>query len=243
MKLYSVEHKTGGDELVSAARTGNIALVCELLKCGASVNSVNTQGHTPLKRAAQRGHLHVAQLLLTYGASVDKTKPRRDSPLLAAAQNQHLEVVKLLLNYNASVEKVGRYGFPPLFTLSKRGHTEAVKLLLAYNASVNKFNRQGWTALHMAAVRRIDIVELLCNAGAHVNAQTRKKLLHRNQYGFAAGSTALHIAVIAKNTRIVKTLISHRAELLKDNNGFTALDISRKKRKSTDITKMLEGMG
>ena len=94
----------------------------------------------------------------------------------------------------------------------------------------------GLHCMHLCGMKGDTIVKLLCNAGAHVNAQTVRYVSGSR---LPPRSTPLHMAVIKRNRRIVKTLISYEAELLKDKKGKTALDISIEQN-STDITEELD---
>ena len=60
-------------------------------------------------------------------------------------------------------------------------------------------------------------MELLCYAQSYIHF--RKKYI-------VARSTALHIAVIQRNKIIINTLMFHKAKLLKNKNGVTALELS-----------------
>lgn len=234
-------YANGHTPLGRAASKGHVNVAKLLLVHNAPVDDVNRNKNTPLYIASRNGYTEVVKLLLTYHASTDKAGQYSNTPLYVASLHGYTEVVRLLLIYNASVDKVGKYRNTPLYAASLHGYEEVVKLLLINNASVNISNKHGLTPLHAAVVNdRYVIVELLCHAGAHVNAQTHKLYAIKGVI-IAARSTALHIAVRKRNTIIVKLLIYHKAELLKDRNGLTAINISRKQ-KSTDITEQLQGI-
>ena len=90
----------------------------------------------------------------------------------------------------------------------------------------------------------VDIVEILCNTGADANAQTQTTLLVPFSSYNKLQSTALHIAVSSTtvsegNLNIVKILLLHKADLLKNEAGLTPLDIAQS-RNLVDITTELK---
>jgi len=56
------------DELLEAARNGDLIKVQKALENGANPNVKDKDGHTPLHLAAFTGHADVARLLLEHGA-------------------------------------------------------------------------------------------------------------------------------------------------------------------------------
>ena len=54
-----------------AANCGHTGIVKQLLKKGASVEAIDTNGNTPLHLAAQSGNTGIVELLLTNGASIE----------------------------------------------------------------------------------------------------------------------------------------------------------------------------
>ena len=95
-------------DLLQAARAGSVATVRSLLDQGASPNSRNRLGDTPLNLAARNGDLPLASLLLERGADVNQPNLARVSPLMSAAFGDHTEMLKLLLAAKADVTAVDR---------------------------------------------------------------------------------------------------------------------------------------
>jgi hypothetical protein len=91
------------EQLFTAARKGDAALVRSLLDKGADVNATWRYGLTPLMHAASRGHVEVVRALLDKGARVDvKDTFYGMTPIVAAAQSGSAELVRLLLEKGAS---------------------------------------------------------------------------------------------------------------------------------------------
>lgn len=83
---------------------------------------------------------------------------------------------------NARTQGVNSSGKTPLMVAAAEGHADGVHLLLKRGAHRNLHHRSGWithdrlgfrdTALHLAAERgSLEIVQLLCDAGADMNAR------------------------------------------------------------------------
>src|SRR5207344_3636891 len=90
-------------DLLQAARAGSVTSVRALLDQGASPNSRNRLGDTPLNLAARSGNLALASLLLERGADVDLPNLARVTPLMSAAYGGHTEMLELLLAAKADV--------------------------------------------------------------------------------------------------------------------------------------------
>lgn len=87
-----------GDDLLAAARKGDIAAVKSLLDKGADVNSKSPYGSTPLFFASERGHTEIVRLLLDKGADPNAKDTFYNATALTwAASKDRTEIVKLLL--------------------------------------------------------------------------------------------------------------------------------------------------
>jgi len=113
------------EELLAAARKGNLEAVKALLAKGADANAKTQHGATPLSYAADRGHLEIVKALIEHGAEVNARDSFYNStPITWAAYNGHAEVIKLLLDKGAQ----GKEG--ALMMAVDRGHLEAVRVIL-----------------------------------------------------------------------------------------------------------------
>jgi ankyrin repeat protein len=112
---------------------------------------INREGATPLLLAAQAGNAPVMRLLLAAGAD----------PQLGTAENT------MLLMAAASMGRV-----PDENPVPEAEVLEAVKLALSLGQNINAANMLGNTALHAAAVNRLDsVVQFLVENGAQVNVK------------------------------------------------------------------------
>ena len=184
--------------LVVAAAAGSTAVVELLLQQGVDLartaeDGGNSQGEHALFAAAVAGHIDVVRLLLDAGVS-PKARVSAEGPsdvyewghpvlMLASAAGQR-DVCQLLIEWgarvNARTHGLRMAGRTALMVATAGRHTAVVRLLLAHGANPNSRYRQEWmgdslvqtiSALHLAArLGSLESVQLLCDAGADVNA-------------------------------------------------------------------------
>lgn len=159
------------DDLIYAAKKGNINEVIKLLNSGVNVNCKDKMGNTPLRKACKKGYIEIVKLLIEKGAKVNYTdKYRQETALLKACKKADVEIIKLLVEKGADVEDLTSDKTNSLILASKHGNLEIVKLLIEKGVNVNHANRDKKTALNEACVNgHTEIVKLLIEAGANVN--------------------------------------------------------------------------
>lgn len=113
------------EELLLAARKGNLGAVRALLDKGVDINAKSPYGATPLYFAASNGHAEVVKLLLERGANVNaKDSFYETTALNSATSKGRAQVVKLLLENGAEGKEQA------LVMAAFFGHTEVVKVVL-----------------------------------------------------------------------------------------------------------------
>jgi hypothetical protein len=86
------------EELLAAARRGDLASVKTSVEKGAALETRTSYGQTPLYLAAMNGHQEVVEFLLAKGASVDVRDTFYKAPMLAfVLQRKHYGVAKELI--------------------------------------------------------------------------------------------------------------------------------------------------
>ena len=148
-----------GEELLAAARKGDLAAVKAQLDKGVNVNAKNRYGATALAYACDRGNVDIVKLLIERGADVNvKDSFYGATPISWASGNGHTEVVKLLLDKGAKgvddvlIEAVGS------------SNTAMVKVAL----DTGGVSEKTLTSALSSATRhkQSDIIEMLQKAGA-----------------------------------------------------------------------------
>jgi ankyrin repeat protein len=147
------------EELLEAARRGELARVKELLAMGANIEAQTRHGITPLYYAAWSGHAEVVRYLASRGAKLDVSDTFYKMPAYAAALNKgRTEAVKAL------IEAGLKDPWELLAMAASRGNKEIVALLLArggapaeqLSAALEQAERGG----------QVEIAGLLRKAGA-----------------------------------------------------------------------------
>jgi ankyrin repeat protein len=153
--------------LVEAVAGGHGAAVRMLSQHGASVESIDADGRTPLSIAAKYGYAAMTTVLLECGARVDrKIAGGGYTPLYIASQEGHTAVVEALLEAGADVERASDRGYTPLFSACQAGHAPNARLLVIGGADVERATSSGITPLFIAAqLGHAEVAEVLLQAG------------------------------------------------------------------------------
>ncbi|BDA43432.1 probable serine/threonine-protein phosphatase 6 regulatory ankyrin repeat subunit [Coccomyxa sp. Obi] len=197
-----------------AVQDGLELLVTQLLLLpGATPDSRDKDGLTPLHWAASRGFDGIVEQLLVAGADIDAVTNDGWTALHEASLNGHTAVVSRLLQAGAQVGLKTSMGLTALHNAATNGHCEIVNALLDAGASPNARALSNATALFCAAgAGHTDIVRRLLAVGAEISVAA------------GAGATALHAAAGAGHLAVVEDLLGAHADVdVQAQNGATAL--------------------
>jgi len=151
--------------LMQSAFNGKLDAVQALVSGGLSVDTTDSEKHTPLMWAAFNGHTPVVRFLLEQGAALDAKDESGRTALLYASSGPYAETVELLLKKGAEVNVQGTLeGFTALMTAAAEGQEKVVRVLLSHGADPSLKDKDGDTAESFALQKGHPVVaELLKN--------------------------------------------------------------------------------
>ncbi|MDT4897463.1 MAG: ankyrin repeat protein 50 [Acidobacteriota bacterium] len=195
-----------------------------LMKAGADINAVDSDGSTTLMEAIGYHKEEVAKILLRAGAHVNaRDKPGRTA-LMRAAFSSTLDFVSLLIKSGADVNAADARGQTALVYAADSPYVvvraDVTKALIAAGANVNAADEKGRTTLMLAAQRApVDMLKALLDGGALINAKDKEG---QTALMYAAGK--FDYSMIER----VKFLLASGADVsIKDDRGRTALMIAK----------------
>lgn len=148
------------EELLSAARKGDLAAVKALCEKGAAIETKTPYGQTPLYLAAMNGHADVVQFLVDKGARSDVQDTFYKASMLDfVLQRKHYDVAKTLINKGTG---------KPDDELASVADAENAELVAAVLAR-GKVSQQRLDKTYESALdqKQTSIADLLKKAGAH----------------------------------------------------------------------------
>ncbi len=159
--------------LHAAAAAGDVGSIRRLISAGASAESRDRHGRTPLMVAGYKGNHAAAEALISAGADLNALDNDRYDLLTIAAVLNDLEMVNLAIAAGANTKLItSPYDGTALIAAAHLGHVDVVLALIDGNAPLDHVNNLNWTALIEAIVlgdggpRHIAIVRALIDAGA-----------------------------------------------------------------------------
>eukprot|EP00803_Ostreobium_quekettii_P007113 evm.model.scf_19.1 EVM.evm.TU.scf_19.1 scf_19:2560-6582(-) len=203
--------------LLIAANKGHLEIVELLIRAGAPLDAGSRKGESAVAAASRQGHLEVLLALLRAGASPHKSIPfGKQNKVWSSAVQQQSDLKLALVNAGLEVEGTFVEGRSPLMIAAQYAHPQIAETLLKWDASLRCQNEYGYSALHYACITTLPetaaVVEVLVDAGAHVNASD------------AVGATPLFHAVGGGDEDVVRILLKGGATVNATNlKGQTPL--------------------
>ena len=235
----------GRSPLHCACKRGALDVVKMLIEAGARLATKDENERSPLHYACESGALDVVKMLLEAGAGVRDTDYNDRKCLALAAMFGRTETVRYLVglpevdvNHRDTVNKTA------LRCAVDQKHKDVVQVLIAAGADVNIRSNLGRSPLYAACeTGALDIVKMLVRAGAGVRdtdnngdtcltraADSGRTEIVRYLVGLpdvdvnrqdVENNSALHCAVISRQTDIVQVLIAAGVNIAtRNNNGL-----------------------
>ena len=139
-------------DFLTAACSGDVAQVQQLLADGADVNVRDTSGNAAIHYAAALGFDDVAQILVDAGADIDARGRIDNTPLHMAAQENHASVAAILISHGADVNAENEFGGTALVFATGWGHQDIVDQLQQASQPLYAFSSSVWFVVLLSTV-------------------------------------------------------------------------------------------
>lgn len=196
--LVAESVRTKNEKLFHAARTGNVALLEEMLRKGVDVGTRNKDGETALHQAARAEQIPTMEALLDHRADLRDADLGGRQPLHTAIEKGRPQAIAFLASRGADIHElheldVSDITFGDMNALhwaAVCGQVDSVKALLDTGADVNARSSIGYQAIHYATAVTDNpppIIDALVARGADINTPDPD------------GNTPFHLINILKN--------------------------------------------
>ncbi|HNX24053.1 MAG TPA: ankyrin repeat domain-containing protein [Spirochaetota bacterium] len=205
------------EKLISAAKSGNVQVIQELLSQGLSADTSDSSGRTLLLLAGANGRYAAAEFLINKGASVKASDSRGNTLLHILAASSKKDAVSLMekaLNRGADINALNfsSPGQTPAEIAVSRGNIPALELLMARGVGSDYYLGNKPMIVFAYEARQIKVMKFIAEKGADIDKENINK------------DTLLHSAVLKNDLATVKYLIEKKASIdRKGSQGRTAL--------------------
>jgi len=143
---YTEEQK----ELITAARTGDLAGIRTLINAGFDIDCELKYGSSALMIAASRGHTELVDVLAAHGAKLNRRNRFGATALMEASEKGHHDVVRKLVALGAEINLPHNNGNTALLAATFRRDIKTIRVLLELGADPEVANFDGWNARRWA---------------------------------------------------------------------------------------------
>ena len=158
------------EQLVQAARAGNISRVEALLRDGVHPNAHGALGFSAMHAAAEQGNVDLLSILIDHGADVNVSGRNGELPIHWAARSNSTGAIAWLIDNGVGLNAVDENGYTALHHAAQNVSLDAIDLLAQRGANLEiaagggNLTPLGWAI----SLGRHDAVEALVRAGADV---------------------------------------------------------------------------
>lgn len=175
MSVLSIQEFAMGCSVLHQAALGNKLVLEKMLKERPELaNFRDYDRRSPLHLAAAEGQWDICQFLVSKGARINRCDRFGFTPMDEAYRHKCVEVVKFLREEGAKFGSTSQV--TNFITAAAEGDVEEVQAFLEFGSIdiVNEGDYDGRTAMALACCNgQLEIVKMLCEAGADVNVQDR----------------------------------------------------------------------
>ena len=165
--INASDRATGTSALAYAIANSNLNMVNILISAGASPNSVNQAGETPLMHLRSDGPVEFVHKLIELGFDVKARDNLGRSVLMNLARSSNLAVVKELIAAGAKADDRDNNGLTALMSAAENQDADILRYFLKHGAPLDRENDEGASALLIAAREgRGENLRVLIDAGA-----------------------------------------------------------------------------
>jgi ankyrin repeat protein len=143
---------------------GDLGRIREATERGDDIDSLDSDGRTPLFISVKDGDVAVASALIDAGANVNARDINLETPLHFAAREYRVVLAKLLLDHGAAVDAQDSHGNTSLFraVFDSKGRGDMILLLLAHSADKYLQNKHGVSPEELAnSIANFDVGKFL----------------------------------------------------------------------------------
>lgn len=220
-------------DIVKATQNGALERCKQLISEGFDVNQRDAENVTLLHWAAINNRKEIIRYYISLGAHVDAVGgDLMATPLHWATRAGHLGTVVLLMQHGADPSICDGDGLQCIHIAAQLGYAGIMAYFIAKGANMNCQDRGGMTPLMWSAYRvtSLDPTRMLVTLGAST-------ILQDNFHG----NSALHWAIIARNSTAVTTLAINGANLgIRNNAGQTPYELLKGNRDMFLSDKVIE---
>ncbi|KAG6499711.1 protein ACCELERATED CELL DEATH 6-like [Zingiber officinale] len=225
-ELAIMTNGAGVSALYMAAERGLLGIVRNILMFSPAVSHVGPCGQTALHAAVLRSDKISMAIIEKNRSYLKHQDASQSTPLHFAAASGDADMLGLLLQQDASAGYMqDEEGFAIIHIAASVGNLNMIKKILAHcpDAREQKNNR-GSNFIHVAVEKKnLNLVKYVLSSSS-----SAKELLNEQD---REGNTPLHLAVLARDRKMIRMLLSSRIvdPALTNNSGFTPIDVASSK--------------
>lgn len=119
---------TYASNIIEAVKNIDLVGLNVLLAEDASVDTVDSEGNTPLMIAAKIGNPRMMKIILSHNPKIDVRNQNGDTALMIASKQGVVQIVEQLIKHGADVNLKNSEGFISSEIALRNGHSNVIKL-------------------------------------------------------------------------------------------------------------------